>query len=272
MSKDQPHLLYEKRGPIAYLTLNRPETLNAISPRMMVELALAWEDFRDDETLRVAILTGTGERAFCAGADLATLIPLLNGARSPEDEWDKKLLDDQSLYHGALLRHGELLKPVVAAVNGLALGGGTELLIACDLRVVAANAHIGLTEVRWGAISGGGALTRLARQIPWCMAMEIVLTGEPISALEAHRVGLVNRVVAPEEVFAVADQLAHTIAANAPIAVRTAKEAILRTSGLTLEQAYALEHDCAHRVADSNDAREGPLAFVEKRAPVYMGR
>jgi enoyl-CoA hydratase len=268
---DLPHLLYDKRDHTAYLTLNRPATHNAISPRMMVELADAWRDFREDDALRVAILTGAGEQAFCAGADLAELIPLLTGARPPEDEWDRRLLNDRSLYHAALLRNADLYKPVIAAVNGLALGGGAELLIASDLRVAVTNASIGLTEVKWGFIPGGGALTRLARQIPWCLAMEVLFTGEPISAQEAHRFGLVNRVVAPGEVLATAERFAHTIAANAPLAIRKAKETVMQSSGVPLDQAFAIEDECARLIGASDDAREGPRAFVEKRRPIFTG-
>jgi enoyl-CoA hydratase len=269
---DRPHLKVEKSGPIVYLTMDRPETHNAISVRMMVELAEAWTDFDQDKSLRVAVLTGAGERAFCSGADLADLIPLLTGDRPARDEWDRRLLGDRSIYDAALLRRTSLYKPVITAVNGMALGGGSELLIASDLRIASRDATIGLTEVKWGFIPGGGALTRLPRQIPWCMAMEIFLTGEPISAEEAHRVGLVNRVVAAYLVAETAERLARAIAGNAPLAVRKAKEAVMRTTGLPLVDAFAIEDECAELVGASDDAKEGPRAFVAKRAPVFTGR
>lgn len=266
---DQPHLIYEKRDHLAYLTLNRPETRNAISPRMMVELAEAWSDFRDDDTLRVAVLTGAGDAAFCAGADLATLLPLLTGARPPKDHWDERLIEDASVYHTALLRDVPLHKPIVAAVNGLALGGGCELLIASDLRVVSQASSIGLTEVRWGFIPGGGALTRLPRQIGLTYAAEMILTGQSVTASDAERMGLVNRVVEPEAVMPVAEALAAAIARNAPHAVRAAKEALFATSGHTLSRAYEIEDSCARRVGDSQEAREGMRSFLERREPEF---
>ncbi|MFQ5416841.1 MAG: enoyl-CoA hydratase/isomerase family protein [Myxococcota bacterium] len=150
-----PDLIYETRDGIAYLTLNRPQRRNAISPQMMVQLADAWRAFRDDPDTRVAILTGAGERAFCAGADLELLIPLMTGARAPEDEWDRRLLSDRSLTDMALLRGFELYKPVVAAVHGWALAGGTEILQATDIRIASPEARFGLTEATRGIVPFG---------------------------------------------------------------------------------------------------------------------
>jgi enoyl-CoA hydratase len=256
-----PDLLYEKREGIAYLTMNRPEKRNALSPEMIVRLAEAWTDFRDDGDVRVAILTGAGERAFCAGADLGRLIPLFTRAREPDDEWDERLLADRSTMDRALLRDFELYKPVIAAINGFALAGGTEIVQATDLR-----------EVKRGLFPGGGSTVRLARQIPHCKAMEILLTGKPLSAEEAHRIGLINEIVPPERLLAQAEELARTIAANGPLAVQACKESVLRTSGLPLGEALRVESECARRVFASEDAVEGPRAFIEKRPPVFRGR
>jgi enoyl-CoA hydratase len=182
-----PELLFEKHDDIAVVTFNRPERRNAITPEMIVRLYDAWVAFRKDERLRVAILTGAGHEAFSAGADLARLIPLLTKARPPEDNWDRRLLTDRSIFQGAILRRFELYKPLIAAVNGTALAGATEMMQATDLRLAVPEATFGLSEPKRGLVPGGGSMVRLARQIPCCKAMEILLTGEPMSAEEGGR-------------------------------------------------------------------------------------
>jgi len=162
-----PDLLYEKRDGIAILTLNRPEQRNAFSPETMVRLAAAWIDFRDDDSLRVAILTGAGDTAFCAGGDLGRLMPLFTGAREPEDEWDRRLMDDVAgVMSTALLRPFELYKPIIAAINGYAVAGGAEILQSTDIRIASEEASFGLSEVQRGLVPGGGSMVRLPRQIP----------------------------------------------------------------------------------------------------------
>jgi len=265
-------LLYEKRDGIAILTLNRPERRNALSPESMCRLADAWRDFRDDDSLRVAILTASGDRAFCAGGDLERLMPLFTGARAPEDEWDRRLMADAGdIMATALLRPFELYKPIVAAINGTAVAGGSEILQSTDIRIASRNARFGLSEARRGLVPGGGSMVRLPRQIPYCKAMEILLLGEPVPAAEAHRIGFVNEVVAPEELMARALEVAGKLARNGPLALRKIKETVLRTSGLPLEDAYRIEHECAATVMASRDAREGPRAFMEKREPHFTG-
>jgi enoyl-CoA hydratase len=267
-----PDLLYEKQDGVALLTLNRPEHRNAYSPEMMVLLAEAWTDFRDDDSLRVAILTGAGEKAFCAGGDLGRLMPLFTGAREPEDEWDRRLMSDVgNVMSTALLRPFELYKPIISAINGYAVAGGTEILQSTDIRIASTNASFGLSEVQRGLVPAGGSMVRLPRQIPYCKAMEILLTGDPISAEEAVRIGFVNEVVASEELMPRAFHFANRLASNAPLALRAIKEAVLRTSGLPLEEAYGIEYQLAASVMSSQDAREGPRAFMEKRAPVFKG-
>ena len=268
----EPHLLYEKRGHVAWLTLNRPDKHNALSPEMLVRLAEAWRDVRDDADVRVAVLTGAGERAFCSGADLGRLIPLVTRARPPDDEWDERLLADRRAFGDGLLRGFELDKPVVAAVNGHALAGGTELVLACDLRVAASTATFGLTEVARGIIPGGGGVSRLPRQVPRCLAMEILLVGDHLSADDAYRFGLVNRVVAPEAVEATAGEMAGRVAGNGPLAVQAVKEAVRRSEGIPLADALRIESEVGVKVFASEDAVEGPRAFMEKRPPNFTGR
>jgi enoyl-CoA hydratase len=267
-----PALLFDVRHHIAYLTLNRPEVHNAFNPEMILQLAEAWERVNRDDDIRVAIVTGAGEKSFSAGADLGRLIPLFTGARKPEDEWDHRLKENRRLGDHAILRHYDVDKPVIAAVNGFCIAGGFELLQATDLRVAADHARFGLQEVKWAIIPASGSLVRLQRQVPYCKAMEMLLTGNLIDAHEAYRLGLINYVVPASAVMAKAEELATTIAANGPIAVRAIKEGVRKVIGHTYEEAFKIENQVARPVMKSEDAREGPRAFIEKRQPVYKGR
>lgn len=267
-----PSLLYEKRDGIAYITLNRPEVHNAINPEALVRLRDAWLDFEADDNVRVAIISGAGDKAFTSGADLSRLIPLYTRARQPEDEWDRRVVEDRDLQQVALMRGRPIYKPIIAAVNGFCLAGGTELIQATDIRIAAEHATFGLFEVKRAIVPAAGSMVRLPRQIPHCRAMEILLVGDSISAQEAYRIGLVNYVVPQAELMDTAETFARKIAENGPLAVRKVKEAVLRTSGLPLEEAYKIEDDCAREVFRSEDAKEGPRAFMEKRPPRYIGR
>ncbi len=271
MSGAESHLLAERRDGIMILTMNRPAVKNSLSPRMLVELAAAWHEFRDTRDLRVAILTGAGDEDFCAGGDLQLTMPLITGARKPEDEWDDKLMGDLQQFLDAILRGFELYKPVIAAVNGRALGGGTELTNAVDLRVAAEHAVFGTPEAKVGLLPGGGSLTRLPRQIPYCKAMEMLMIGDTFSAAEALEMGLLNYVVPGAQLLDKALELAGKLAANGPLAVQKVKEGILRSSGLPLEKAYQVENEVSAVVMQSRDAREGPRAFKEKREPDFTG-
>ena len=267
-----PDLLYEKRDGIAILTLNRPEQRNAFSPQTMVLLARAWKDFREDDAMRVAILTGAGDTAFCAGGDLKLLLPLFTGARQPETEWDHELMSNLGdVMATALLRPFELYKPIIAAVNGYAMAGGSEILQSTDIRIASRTASFGLTEVKRGLVPGGGSMVRLQRQVPYAKAMELLMTGDNMTAEEAHRVGFINEVVEPEALMPRALELAAKIAKNAPLAVQAIKETAIRTNGIPLEEAFKIEHECSAKVMTSSDAREGPRAFAEKREPVFKG-
>lgn len=268
----EPALLYEKRDGIAYLTINRPERRNAFSPEVICRLADAWQDYAADDSLRVAILTGAGDKSFSAGADLGRLTPLMSGGRQPEDEWDHRLLANAKLGQTATLRGFSLYKPVIAAINGFCLAGGCELIQATDIRIAAEHATFALTEVKWSLLPFAGSMVRLPRQIPYCKAMEIMLVGDTFDAHEAYRIGLINYVVPAGQVMAKAEELARKIAANGPVAVRKIKETVLRALSVSLEEGFQLENESARAILATEDAKEGPRAFVEKRKPKYTGR
>ena len=265
-------ILFEKRDGLAYVTLNRPEKRNALTPEMVIRLAGFWEDVAADESIRAVLITGAGDKAFSSGGDLGSLIPMMLRSRPPADPWEEQLTGRRSLLSAAMLRNDTFFKPIVAAVNGPALAGGAELLLATDIRVASTHASFALTEVRRGLIAGGGSLVRLARQVPWTCAMEIALVGEPIDAETALRIGLYNRVVPPDEVFATAEKIARSIALGAPVALAKSKEAIVRSNGRPLAEAFAIETECTIANAKTDDAKEGPRAFMEKRDPVFLGR
>ncbi len=257
---------------IAVLRLNRPEKHNAINPEMMVRLADAWTTVRDDEAIRVAVLTGTGSEAFCTGGDLRSLIPLLTRARPPEDHWDERLLADQrNLLNTALLRTTEFPKPIIAAVNGLCFAGGMELTLATDLRVSAQRARFALSEVQRGLIPGGGSVARLPRQVAAAVAMEFLIVGEPVSSRRAYEIGLLNTVVPDGEEFPAAMAMAARVANNAPLAVRAIKRVCAASAGMPLDDAFHMEDEAAREIMRSRDAREGAKAFTERRPPNFSG-
>lgn len=263
----------ENDGGVAVVTLNRPEKHNALNAEMMVRLAEAWDQIARDDSARVVLLTGAGERAFCAGADLGSLAPLATGAKAPETAFEQRWVDEhQSLVDRALLRRTDFHKPVVAAVNGLAVAAGFELMLSADIRVASTASTFQLSEVRHGLIPSGGSLARLPRQIGWTNAMEIILAASVIDAERALSMGLINRVVASADVRATARALCGRIAEGAPLALTKAKEAVLRSSGRGLPEAFEIEQACQAVVMASQDAREGPLAFMERRAPQFTGR
>ncbi len=267
-----PAVLFEKRNHIGYITFNRPEVHNSFNPETLVLLSGIWSEAEQDDDVRAVIVTGAGKVAFSAGADLGRLIPLFTGARKPEDEWDRKLMENRRLGDTALLRGYDFPKAVITAVNGFCIAGGMEFLQATDLRIASENASFGLQEVKWAIIPAAGSLARLQRQIPYAKAMEILLTGNRIDAEEAWRIGLVNHVVSQDKLIGKAEELARTIAENGPLAVRKIKEAVRRCSGLPFEQAFKIENEIGREVMASEDAKEGPRAFMQKRKPNYKGR
>lgn len=267
-----PPILYETSGHIATITFNRPSARNALTPEMLCLLADAFADFASTKKLRVAIITGAGEKAFCSGGDLVQTLPLMTGERAPSDNWDRRLLNEPLVATASSLREFPLNKPVIAAVNGACLAAGMELLLATDIRIAASHAVFGLPEVTRGLLPFAGSMARLPRQISHCQAMALMLVGEAVSADEACRMGLVNRVVPAEQVMDEALTLAHKIAANGPLAVEAVKRTVLASSGVSLDTAFKLEDAAKREVFASADAREGPRAFAERRPPAYEGR
>jgi len=264
-------LLFEKKKHIAYLTLNRPEKHNAINIEMGRLLREAWEEYRDDKNLRCAILTGKG-KSFCSGADLGDITPLFTGAKKPQNEFEESMVNDPDSRGIPLLMSGWLHKPVVAAINGSAIAGGMEFLYGTDIRVASSEAKFGLQEVKWAVFPSGGSSVKLPRQMTYCQAMELMLTGELISAERALELGFVNKVVAPQNVMEEAKRYADIISKNGPLAVAAVKESVMKSWGKPLQEALQIEKDIVERrVHKSKDAREGPRAFKEKRPPIYLG-
>jgi E-phenylitaconyl-CoA hydratase len=246
----------------AIVTINRPERLNAMDAEHYSALSQAWTKVRDDPEIRVAIVTGAGDRAFTVGADLKSFV-------SAPAELSKMWLTQRDL----LLNRGlEVWKPVIAAVNGHCIGGGMTLLLASDIRIAVEHATFGLAEVKRGVIAGNGGTQRIIKQLPHAIAMEMLLTGDSIDAQTALRWGLVNRVVPAAELMPTARDFAKRIAANAPLAVQAAKELALRSRDLDLASGLRLEQIVNRMLQFSEDAREGPAAFAEKRPAMFKGQ
>jgi E-phenylitaconyl-CoA hydratase len=261
---DFEKIIYEKKGRIAIITINRPERMNAIDPQTSQELRDAWTDFRDDNDLWVAIWTGAGDRAFSAGLDLvATAEAQASGALAGMEF---------AAPFGGITRDFDIFKPMIAAINGHCLAGGLEMALCCDIRIASENATFGLPEVTRAIIPGAGGTQRLPRAIGLAKALEIILTGARIDAQTALRYGLVSQVAPLPELMPKAMELAELICQNGPLAVRAAKEAVCRGYDLTLEDGLALEAKLSTEIWRTEDSREGPLAFAQKRKPEYKGR
>ncbi len=250
-------------GHVAWITLDRPEALNAIDPESHVALVAAWERFRDEDDLRVAVLTGAGTKAFCAGVDLKRMGEFYQSVPAEQ----RVELWNRTPGIGGITRNLEVGKPVIAAVNGLCLGGGLELALACDIRLASANATFGLPEVRWAIIPGQGGTQRLPRAVSPAVALEMILTGQPIDARRAVAIGLVNRVYPLSRLRNEARTMAGAIVAQPPRAVQTALAAVRRGLALPLAEGLRLEQELADPLRDSPDNREARAAFREKRPP-----
>lgn len=247
---------------VATITINRPERLNAMDLEHYQALSQAWQQVRDDERVRVAIVTGAGERAFTTGADIKTFVS------SPTPFSEMWLTQRDQLLNRGL----EVWKPVIAAVNGMSLGGGTTLLFATDIRVASEHATFSLAEVKRGIVAGNGGTQRVLSQIPYALAMELALTGDTIDAATAYRWGLVNKVVPHAQLMETAMAYARRIAANAPLAVQAAKELAIRSRDMDLNTGLRVEALVNRLLQATEDAKEGPAAFSEKREARFAGR
>jgi enoyl-CoA hydratase/carnithine racemase len=256
------NLLYEKKGAIAYVTLNRPKVLNALNRQTWKELRTVFEDTRDEPEIRGAILTGAGDKAFIAGADIGELAHVTAVEAEQSSSYGQAVLD--------LIEN--LGKPVIAAVNGYALGGGCETAMACTIRVAAEHAKFGQPEVSLGLIPGGGGTQRLPRLVGKGRALQLILSGGMIDAQEAHRIGLVNEVVPAGDLLTRAEAILKQIFANAPIAVKFSLEAVNRGLETNLAEGLSLEASLFGLCAGTGDKAEGTSAFLAKRAPQFHGR
>ena len=261
MAADFSFLRVERRDHLAVVTINRPDKLNALNAAIVGEVRQAFEELRSDKDVRGVILTGAGEKAFIAGADIAELAqmtPLSGIDVSRQGQDTLRLIETMP-------------KPVIAAVNGFALGGGLEFALACHIRIASENAKLGLPEVKLGIIPGYGGTIRLPRVVGRGRALELILTGEMIDAQEAYRIGLVNRVVAQADLMATAEQMLKTIASNGPVAVALAIEAVDHAYHATTDDAQRMESNLFGLLASTADMREGMAAFLEKRRASFTG-
>jgi len=259
------HLRFELQGSTAIVTMNRPEAKNALSLPMLVGMADAWVEIDTNDEIRCAILTGAGG-TFCAGMDLKAM------AGRDASAYQGRMERDPDLHWKALLRHYNLKKPLIAAVEGWAVAGGTEILQATDIRVAGEGAKFGVFEARRGLFPLGGSTVRLRRQIPYTVAMELLLTGREVTADEALRIGLIGRVVPDGGALDAALEVAEVIGRNGPLAVEAIKRAVLETEGLSEEEGLVRELEIGWPVFATEDAKEGPRAFAEKRQPNFQRR
>ena len=257
---------------IVRITIDRPEARNALDMEHFAQLRAAWERFDAEDDAWVAIVTGVGPD-FCVGADLKTYIPQIT-ALSAQMKDGVTEIDGYRLDDGvkAVLRNVKLYKPIVAAVNGTCVAGGMEMLGGCDLRVAADTATFGVMEPKRGLFAGGGTTVRLPRQVPFPAAMELLLCADRVPANRAYEMGLLNEVCPPDRLMERAYDYAHRITANGPFAIRKTKESVLRGLATDMREAYKIETELSTEVFSSQDAKEGPLAFAEKRTPVWKNR
>lgn len=261
-------ILYEKKGHVRLITINRAEKMNSLDFTANDELVDIWHEFDEDDDARVAVITGAGPQAFCAGADLKTYT--LAFAQSSAPEFRKKYTNGPGF--GGITRNLDIDKPIIAAVNGFAISGGFELALACDIRFCSTNAEFALQDAKWGFHACDGGLIRLPQIVGMGHAMEIILSGERINADHAYRIGLVNRVHPQGELLERALDYAHMLASRAPLSHRFAKEVVRRSMGMHMEEALKWESRSFYDVGMTEDLKEGVTSFKEKRAANFKGR
>jgi enoyl-CoA hydratase len=264
LAEEEPHALVERRDHVLIVTMNRPKARNALSGPMLELMRQAWDTVDADPDIRACVLTGAGG-AFCAGADLKAMTSSHPGDQFRGGGMDLSVIE-------SLLKGRRLTKPLIAAVEGPAIAGGTEILQACDIRVAGESARFGVSEARWGLFPLGGSAVRLVRQIPYTVAADLLLTGRHITAAEALSIGLIGHVVPDGGALDRALEIAAAIAANGPVAVRAILQVIRDTEGMPENEAFALEAKAGMAVFASEDAKEGPRAFAEKRRPEFRDR
>ena len=264
-----PAVLLEKDGGVLIVTINRPEKKNAVNCEVMCRLYDAWVELDRNDDLRCAILTGTGD-TFCAGMDLSEIGKLQRGAA--DNEWMERVMREMHVIYGAWLKTYRPTKPVILAAEGFARAGGTEILQGTDIRVAGESANFGVTEVQRGLFPLAGSAVRLRRQIPYAIAAEMLLAGDDLPARRAYELGLVNHVVPDGQALAKAREIAERIAANGPLAVKALVATLRATETLPEAKAFEIEQQHGMQVMMSQDAAEGPRAFLEKRKPVFKGR
>ena len=263
MTRARMKLVYEVKEKIAYITINRPEAMNAMDADVYEALSSAWIDVRDNPDVWLAIVTGAGERAFTAGADLKRM-----SERAPREKADFWLTQKDMLLNRGL----EVWKPVIAAVNGYCLAGGMTLLFGTDIRIAAEHAVFEISEVKRGILPANGGTQRALRQLPHAIAMELLLLGRRLTAQEALGYGLINKIVPLDELMPTAERFARQLCEHGPLALRAIKELAVRSQSLSLEQGLRLEQAFLEFLRTTEDAKEGPRAFAEKRKPIYKGR
>ncbi|KAA0236463.1 MAG: Enoyl-CoA-hydratase [Acidimicrobiales bacterium] len=266
----EPAVLIDRQDHVVTVTLNRPEQRNAFNAEMLCLLCDAWDMIDADDDVRVAVVHGAGGN-FSAGADLDRLVGALLAGAEPENEFEARIQQDISLIFKGFLKEHRTKKPLVAAVEGYCYAGGTEILQAFDIRVASAEAQIAISEVKRGLFPMSASTIRLPRQIPWTVAMEMLLVGDPITGARAAEIGLVGHAVQAGQVLEFALGLAGKIAENGPLAVRNIKQAVLSAETVPETEAFAREMELGMEVMSSKDAREGPKAFLEKRRPRFTG-
>lgn len=266
--KRMANILWQDHGPIRLITINRPDQMNSLDFAANAELVDVWRAFEADDSVRVAVITGSGKKAFCAGADLKTYT--MNFAQRPGHEFRLQFTDGPGF--GGITRGLEISKPTIAAVNGFAISGGLELALACDLRFCSDNAEFALQDVRWGFHACDGGLVRLPQIVGLGNAMEIVLGGERITSQHALRIGLVNAIHPDGDLLAKTLRYAEPLASRAPLAKCFAKDVMKRAIGLPIDEALRLELRSFHDPGHTRDLAEGTTAFREKRPPRFSGR